>query len=49
MSLIPATQEVDTGRIMVQGQPSQKFKEIPSQSISWVWNFRLVIPATWET
>jgi hypothetical protein len=31
---IPATQEAEIGRIGVQGQPRQKVRKIPSQSIS---------------
>jgi hypothetical protein len=32
-SVIPATWEAEIGRIMVRGQPRQKFSEVPSQPI----------------
>jgi hypothetical protein len=37
MSKVPATWEVEIGRIKVQRQPRQKVPEIPSQTTSWVW------------
>jgi hypothetical protein len=45
---IPATQEVETGRIMVQGQPRQKVSETLSLITSQTWCFLLVIPAMQE-
>jgi hypothetical protein len=38
--LIPvdlAIQEVEIGRIMVEGQPGKKVSETPLQQTSWVW------------
>jgi hypothetical protein len=39
MPVIPATQEIEIGRIMVQDRPRQKVIKTLSQSISWVWWF----------
>jgi hypothetical protein len=35
--VIPATQEVEIGRIALRGQPRQKVKETSSEQISQVW------------
>jgi hypothetical protein len=41
MPVIPATQEVEVGKIVVQGQPGQKVKETLSQ----INNLGMVVPA----
>jgi hypothetical protein len=46
--VIPAIQEVRTGRIAVLGQPGKKLIRTQSQPINWVWWYTLVIPATRE-
>jgi hypothetical protein len=48
MSIICATLEVESGRIMVWGQPRQKVQETSSQSRSLAWWFRSVVWATRE-
>jgi hypothetical protein len=47
--VILATQEVEIGRISVQGQLGQKLCETPSQSRSWTWWYISVIPTTQKT
>jgi hypothetical protein len=42
--VIPATWEVEIGRLMVQNQPRQKVSKTPSEQKSWVRWFVLVIP-----
>jgi hypothetical protein len=44
MPVIPATQEAETGRIIVWGQQVQKVRETPSQQINGVWWHVSVIP-----
>jgi hypothetical protein len=48
MAAIPATQEVEIRRIMVQGQPRQKIVETPiSTNELGLW-YVPVIPGTWK-
>jgi hypothetical protein len=42
--IIPATQETEMGRIMIQDQYSHKVSKIPSQETSQVWWLTSVIP-----
>jgi hypothetical protein len=48
MPVIPATQEVEFWRVMVQGQPMQKVNKISSQQKNWTWWHLSVISATQE-
>jgi hypothetical protein len=41
ISIIPATREVEIGRIIVKGQPRQKVSEPLSQQVSWEWWVRI--------
>jgi hypothetical protein len=45
---IPATQKMEIGRIMVQGQFRHKVSEIPSQSINQTWWYAPVITTMQE-
>jgi hypothetical protein len=45
--VIPVTREAEIRRISVQGQARQKVRP-PSQQISQVWGFTVVIQAIWE-
>jgi hypothetical protein len=44
--VIPATQEREIWRIMIQAHPGQNVSETLSQPVSWAWWCMLVIPAT---
>jgi hypothetical protein len=44
-SIIPATQEVEIRKIMVQGQPGKNVSKTPSQPANWVWWWHAVIAA----
>jgi hypothetical protein len=46
MPVLSATQEAETGRVTVPGQPRQKFSETSSQPKNWIWWCTSVIPAT---
>jgi hypothetical protein len=46
--VIPATQEVQIRKIIVQGQPRQKVNETPFQQISQAWWFVSIIPVMGE-
>jgi hypothetical protein len=49
MSVTPDTQEAEIRRIAGQVQSRQKVSRIPSQSISWIWCYTPMIPATKES
>jgi hypothetical protein len=49
ISIIPATQEAEIWRTMVQGQPRQKVCKNPSQQTSWRWWHTPVVSATGES
>jgi hypothetical protein len=46
--IIPTTQEVEIGKVMVQGKPRQKASKTPVQQTSWVWWLTSTISAIQE-
>jgi hypothetical protein len=44
MPITPVTQEMESWKIVVHGQPQQKVSEKPSQQLSWAWWWEPVIP-----
>jgi hypothetical protein len=49
MPIIPATCEVEIGKILIQSLPGQKVSNTPSQHINRAWWFVSLIPDSQET